>query len=132
MARRSRKSLNPTWVALICILIVVGFAGAFLLFRGANEPYRTTEELDPRSYLDNSNSLRGNVYRVQGEVINSLAWSPTEGRLIAVAAKQGGDVLPIIVPPDFNHINIQKGQRFDFMLEVDDKGLLKAKNLTKA
>ena len=47
MARRSRKSFNPTWVALICILIVVGFAGAFLLFRGANEPYRTTEELDP-------------------------------------------------------------------------------------
>lgn len=132
MARRSRKSFNPTWVALACIFLVAGFGGAAFLFRGSGESYRTTEELDVRSYLDNSNALRGNVYKIQGEVVNNLAWSPTAGRLIEISVNKGSDVVAVLVPNEFNHINIQKGQRFDFQLEVDEKGLLKAKALTKA
>lgn len=132
MARRSRKSSNSTWVLLTGILIAIGFVGAIFLFQGSNEPNRTTAELDVRSYLDNANSLRGNVYRIQGEVVNSLAWSPTAGRLIAITPPDKTDVLPVLVPTTLNHINIQKGQRFDFLLEVDEKGLLKTKTLTKA
>jgi hypothetical protein len=42
------------------------------------------------------------------------------------------DVLPVLIPAEFNHVNIQKGQRFIFKTEVDEKGILKAKGLTKA
>ena len=132
MARRSRKSQNPTWIALTCGLIAVGFIGAFFLFQGTSEPYRTIAKLDVRAYLDNANSLRGNAYRIQGEVVNALAWSPTEGRLIAVGTAEDAEVIPILVPTNFNHINIQKGQRFDFKLEVDEKGLLRTTDMIKA
>ncbi len=40
--------------------------------------------LDVKAYLENANSLRGNVYKIEGEVTNALAWSPSTGRLIAV------------------------------------------------
>jgi len=37
-----------------------------------------------------------------------------------------------LVTTEFNAINIQKGQKFIFVIEVDDKGILRTKNLTKA
>jgi hypothetical protein len=43
----------------------------------------------------------------------------------------GTDVLPILVPAEFNQVNIQKGQKFYFKVEVGDKGLLQAKGIKK-
>jgi hypothetical protein len=131
MARKSRKSANPVWILAGLILIVMAFGGATLLFRQTGEPFRTTELLDAESYLQNARSLRGNVYRIEGEVDNSLALSPTQGRLISISVN-GNHVLPVIVPTSFNHINLQKGQRFVFLLEVDEQGMLQTLNLTKS
>lgn len=132
MARKKRSSFNPVWIILAAALILVGIIGAQFFGKTGGEPYRTTELLDVESYLENSNSLRGNVYRIEGEVVNALAWSPTGGRLIAVSVEDNSEVIPVLVPTSFNDINIQKGQRFVFMLEVDDKGMLRTRNLTKA
>ncbi len=70
--------------------------------------------------------------RIEGEVLNSLGWSPTKGRLIAVGVDDGSKVVPVLVTTDFSHVNIQRGQRFIFLLEVDDKGILRTKDMTKA
>ena len=48
-----------------------------------------------------------------------------------VDVEGGNDVVPLLVPPEFNQINIQKGQKFYFQVEVGDKGLLKAKAIKK-
>jgi len=85
-----------------------------------------------KAYLDNANSLRSNIYKIEGEVVDSLAYSPSTGRLIAVGVNEGNDTIPVLVTTNFNHINIQKGQKFIFLLEVDDKGILRTKDLTKA
>ncbi len=61
-----------------------------------------------------------------------LAVSLTEGKLISVGVDATDDVVPIIIPASLNHINIQKGQKFIFLIEVSDKGILRAKELTKA
>lgn len=87
--------------------------------------------MDVKTYLENANSLRGNVYKIEGEVVNSLGWSPSKGRLIAVEV-DNNEVVPVLVTTDFSHINIQKGQRFIFLLEVDDKGILRTKDMTKS
>ena len=97
-----------------------------------SDPFRTVAPLDVKAYLENANSLRGNVYKIEGEVSNALAWSPATGRLIAVGVNSGADVIPVLVTTDFNQINIQKGQKFIFLLEVDDKGILRTKDLSKA
>lgn len=106
--------------------------GARFFINTSSTPFRTTPELDVGAYMDNANSLRGNVYRIKGEVNESLAWSPTSGRLFAVSVQSGDEIIPVLVTTEFNNINMQKGQVFVFLLEVDDKGILRTKNLIKA
>ncbi len=132
MARRKKRS-----PFLSGVLIIGGAALAILVgisFFGSRESsaFRTIPALDPRDYLENAGSLRGNTYRISGEVTNALDSSPAIGRLIAVSVGDGQDILPVLVTPEFNKINIQKGQRFDFLIEVDEMGILKTKNLTKS
>jgi len=103
---------------------------AYLISQAA-DPFRTSPALDIPSYVQNSSSLRGNTYKVVGEVSDSLAWSPTAGRLIAVAVDGGSRILPVQVSPEFSSVNIQKGQQFAFLLEVDENGILKTKDLKK-
>ncbi len=132
MARRSKSSFKPTWIIVAVLLVLGAFIGSRLFITATSDPYRTVATLDVKAYLENANSLRGNVYKIEGEVTNALAWSPSTGRLIAVGVNNGQDVLPVLVTTNFNDINIQKGQRFIFLLEVDDKGILRTKNLSKA
>jgi hypothetical protein len=132
VARRSRSSVSPLWLAAgAAFLVLVFAAGAYYLAKNG-DPYRTVEPLEIGAYLENSNSLRGNVYRLTGEVQNVLAVSLTEGKLISVGVEATDDVVPIIIPAALNRINIQKGQKFIFLIEVSDKGILRAKELTKA
>lgn len=130
MARRKNSSIRPVWLFVALGLIILAFFGSRFFLSSGSDPYRTIAELDVPSYLENANSLRGNIYKIEGEVSNSLAWSPTAGRLIAVDVDQ--DIIPVLVTPEFNAINIQKGQKFIFVLEVDQRGVLKTRNLSKA
>ena len=129
MARRTQSRGIRAVHLLIVLLVAAVIGGAWLVGTGAGQAYRTIPELDPAEYMDNSRSLRGNVYRVEGEVLNLLAWAPTSGRLVAVGVSDR--VLPVLVTPSFNHVNIQRGQRFAFMVEVDEKGVLRTRELKK-
>ena len=132
MARRGKSFRLTLGIITALLLIVAAFIGSRLFVTGTSEPFRTVSFLDVRTYLENANSLRGNVYKIEGEVKNSLGWSPTQGRLIAVGVENGSKVVPVLVTTNFNHINIQKGQRFIFLLEVDNKGILRTKDMTKS
>lgn len=132
MARRRNSSIKPVWIFAAVALVAVAVIGSLFMPSGGSDRYRTIAPLDVSAYLENSNSLRGNVYKVEGEVANSLAWSPTSGRLIAVEVEEGREVIPVLVTTKFNEINIQRGQRFIFVLEVDEKGILRTRDLSKA
>lgn len=129
MARRKKSSVRPVWLFLVAVLVLFAFFGSRFFLSSGADPFRTVALLDVASYMENSKSLRGNIYKVEGEVSNSLAWSPTSGRLIALDVEK--DTIPILVTPEFNAINIQKGQKFIFVLEVDEKGVLKTKKLSQ-
>jgi hypothetical protein len=111
-------------------LVVAALAGGYFLFGRTSDPYRTLTPLPIPDYLQNSNSLRGNVYKLDATVGQSLAWSPTVGRLFSVEAN--GEVLPVLVPPQFNSVNIERGQRFYFKVEVGDHGILHAQDVKKS
>jgi len=134
MARRASFTIHPAWIVAILILVAAAISGGYYLVGRVNDPYRTLAPLSVSEYLENSNSLRGNIYKVTGTVWNSLSWSPLAGRLFSIEVDSGAgstDVLPLLVPASFNHVNIQKGQRFIFKIEVDEKGILKATGLNK-
>ena len=129
MARRKKSSISPLWLFLAIGLMLVAFVGSRFFLSSGSDPDRKIAALDVPSYMENANSLRGNIYKAEGEVSNSLAWSPTAGRLIAVDVEK--EIIPVLVTPEFNAINIQKGQKFRFVLEVDPKGILKTKKLAQ-
>ena len=116
--------------ALAAVLLVIAIGGYFLGATGA--PYRTSPEFPVEEYLSTSSSLRGNNYRLTGAVLNSIAWSPQSGRLISVEPTDSDSPIPVVIPAELGEVNIQKGQRFHFLVEVRENGILYATDLTKS
>ncbi len=130
MARRASSSAHPVWILVAVFLVIAALGGGYFLFGKASDPYRTLTPLPVADYLQNSNSLRGNVYKLDGTIAQSLQWSPTVGRLFSVEAN--GEVLAVLVPPEFNSVNIERGQRFFFKIEVGDHGILRVQDVKKS
>ena len=62
MARRANSKIRPLWVALALGALIVAIAVGVIVQNTGGEPYRTVPELDMAEYLNNANSLQGNVY----------------------------------------------------------------------
>ncbi|MGC1480681.1 MAG: hypothetical protein WA771_09265, partial [Chthoniobacterales bacterium] len=77
MARRSRNSIHPAvLLAGLAGLVIVLYIASTLIPQ-SGDPYRTTAPLAVDAYLENSNSLRGNLYKLEGEILNVLGYSPS-------------------------------------------------------
>jgi len=131
MARRASSSVNPWWVGGVIAAAIVAMLGGWTLYKYIADPFRTLTSLEVPAYLDNANSLRGNVYKLNAIVDTQLAWAPREGRLYSVEVEGRDDVLAVMIPASFNSMNIQKGQHYFFKIEVGDKGVLRVKDIRK-
>ena len=129
MARRASSSAHPLWIVAAAALALCAIGGGFFVFNRSGDPYRTVTPLPIADYLDNSNSLRGNTYKLDATIFQSIEWSATAGRLFSVEA--GADVLPILIPSSLNNINLDRGQRYYFKIHVGDKGVLTAEAVKK-
>lgn len=132
MSRRARSTPRFGWLlaGLAAVLVLIAI-GSFL-FGPSRKPYRAASEFPVESYLAESTTLRGNTYRLSGAVLNSIAWSPAEGRLISVQPEGSESPIPLVIPAGLGETNIQKGQRFHFLVEVRENGILYATGLTKS
>jgi len=128
MGRRASESINPAWFAIAALVVVAAIAGGWALKGTVTDPFRTLAPFPTADYLQNSNSLRGNVYKVDAVVGEQLHYSKS-ARLISVEVN--GEPLSIIVPAELRDTNVQKGQRLMFKVEVGDKGVLKALEIKK-
>jgi hypothetical protein len=128
MGRRASSSVNPAWFAIAAIVIVAAIAGGWALKGTVTDPFRALAPFPVLDYLQNSNSLRGNVYKLDGVVSEQLHYSKS-ARLISVEVN--GEPVSLIVPAELRDVNVQKGQRLLFKVEVGDKGVLKALGLKK-
>lgn len=134
MVRRVHRQASPfLWFVLVAIFLGLGGVGAFFLQRGG-DPYRTVEKLHPGDYLENANSLRGNIYQIEGVIAASLGSSPEKGRLFSLRITQGEREfpLPVLVPPEYRELNLQKGQRYRLKVRVNDSGLMQVEEMTKS
>jgi hypothetical protein len=138
MARRAKSQFTP--LHLIAILAGFGLI-AFVGFKvlqssGASSGFVDTTDLDLREYMENSNALSNNTYRIEGTIEDRLDnWRSSQGRLFSVLVDDGKEraALGVIVPEKFNGTNIQRGQRFKFKVTVQSgTGMLEVVDLTKA
>ncbi len=141
MARRANSKIRPLWIALILGALALAAVVGVLVQTSGGDPFRTDPELDLDEYLANANSLQGNVYKVHGAIAQSLGYSREKGRLFSVNVPghdgggeggASGGILPVLVPPKLSYLNLQKGQRYVFRLEVGDAGVLRALDMKKS
>jgi hypothetical protein len=131
VVRRASSSLHPWWLAGVVLLVLAGIVGGWALYKTISDPYRTLTALDVPVYLSSADSLRGNVYKLNGTVANQLAWAPKAGRLYSVEVNDRDDILALLIPAEFNSLNIQKGQHYFFEIEVGEKGILLVRDIRK-
>jgi hypothetical protein len=134
MARRASSKFHPGWILMIVAAVALAVGLGVFLQNEEAEPFRTVPSLDLNDYLNNANSLEGNVYKVKGVINQSLGYSRGKGRLFSVEVSNGTDdeVLPILVPPELSYLNLQKGQHYIFRLEVGKMGILRAREMKKS
>lgn len=128
MPRRASSSVHPAWLIFAAVLVAAAVGIGFIVQR-SGDAFRGVTALPVPDYLANSNSLRGNVYKLDGTIAKSIDWSQQHGRLFAV--ESGGEVLAVLVPPQFSQLNIERGQRYIFKIEVADKGVLRVQDARK-
>lgn len=130
MARRARSAPKITWLLGGLGIAAALVVAAQMLLGG--RPFRTAPEFPVEQYLGESAALRGNTYRITGRVLNSIAWSPSEGRLISVQTTGSQSPIPIVLPPELSETNIQKEASFHFRVQVRENGILYATDIAKA
>ncbi len=133
MARRASSRINPGWWVAALLLCAAAIAGGRYLFEYFGDPYRTLQPLVMGAYMENANSLRGNVYKVQGTVEKSLGWHPAKGRMFSIRVEQDNvaEPLPVLIPADLNHINVQQGQKFNLRVEIGAGGVVIVQDMKK-
>jgi hypothetical protein len=128
--RRKSPGTSKKWIVLVIVAFALAFIVQFSFRSKEKDSFRTLPSLDVRSYLENANTLRGNIYKVEGNVTDLLAWSPESGRLIAIQV--GDEIIPVLVTEEFKGMNIQKEQKLLFIVDVDEKGILRTRKVNKA
>ncbi len=139
MPRRAKSRFNQTHLLIsVAAVLLAAFIGYKLLSQGGGSSggYVGVNDLSVREYLDNSNALGGNTYRIEGTIDGRLDnWPSSTGRLFSVLVEDRDEVapLPVLVPSKFNGTNIQRGQRYRFKVEVQaGTGILEATDLSKS
>ena len=130
MSRRRQSSSGILWIWILLVAVVIAGGIYFILSRPSSS-MRTAQALDATLYATSADSLRGNTYKVDAVVDNLLATSATGGRLISITVDGGRQVLPVVVPKEFSAINLQKQQRYNFLVKVGDRGVLSATEVKK-
>lgn len=138
MSRRASSGIQIGQVIGIGVALLGFVAAAALIFRlvlggwtspGGNTGKRSARDaamINLATYRDNANSLRGNLYRIDGKVEEMLRWTPDRGRLISLEAAEGGDVVsvPVLVPKSFDQVNLERGSDLHLVVRVDRDGTL--------
>lgn len=140
MARRASSGINVGQIAGIAVAILGFLIVAALLFKliagdlmsggggsgGNKRSSGNATMLNLSTFRENANSLRGNVYRIEGKVEETLRWTPDRGRLISFDANDTMITIPVPVriPEDFSNVNIERGTSMSMVVRVDREGTL--------
>jgi hypothetical protein len=130
MARRAKKGAPVGLIiGIVAAIVIVGVASALFLNR-TKDPFTGLTDLNIKDFMENANSLSGNVYRLEGIVEDKLRWTPTKGQLIAIQVND--ESIPVLVPSEFNDVNIARDDRFTMKVEVRSEGKIIVLDLAKS
>ncbi len=144
MPRRASSGVNVGQIAGIAVAIIGFLVIAALLIKliaggligGGGESSKkrvsgNVSALNLTTYRNNANSLRGNVYQIEGRVEETLRWTADRGRLISFEATDSMETIPVpvLVPEEFSNVNIERGTEMLMVVRVDRDGTLVAESV---
>ncbi len=133
MARRASSGLNPGVILGAVVVVGLVIVGGKMLF--SSKPaggFKDVPKLEIEQLLENGNSLRNNVYSVEGEIQQKIRFS-SEGQLVSVRLDGVGDdkFLSIVIPNQFNNLNIETRQKYAFRIQFRDGGIAVATGINR-
>ena len=127
---RRRSGLQPLHIAGAVIFLLVA-GGAVWFFNRTKVEKMTGNPLSGEQYADNK-LVRGNTYLLTGTIQRELKYGNDNSRLFAVETKDDSVPLGVVVPPEFNSMDIQKGQEYQMLVLVGKDGVLRAREIKKS
>jgi len=130
MARRASSKSSPlSTIGILAALILVLGGGFFLLNKkssGFSDP-----PLPIDAFLNNANSLRGNVYSVEGQ-IHSIR-PRDDGKFVHLRVDENGQDrhVFVVVPNELNKINLEREQSYAFKIEIKNGGIPMTRKLSR-
>jgi len=125
MARRASSGINPGIVIAAVIFIVLLAIGGRMFVGRKSTGFDKVRKLDVEAFLENGNSMRGNEYSVKGNIDEKLRWTPDRGQIVSLKIDVNGktELIGIEIPPEFNHLNIEREQRYAFKVRIRKGGI---------
>lgn len=121
-------NVKKAWPWFLGGWLLLALATAWLFFSGGS--YRKLEPFPVESYLTAPGNLRGNSYRLEGQVQSFLGWEEGAGRLLAVTPVHGGARVAVFVAGDDGG-EIHIGQRYRMRVTVASDGLIRVQSMSK-
>ncbi len=133
MARRASSSIHPGALIGGVVVVVVAIVAGKMFLGGSEAAFGDVPRLDVAQLLENGNSLRGNEYAVEGRVDEKLRWLPERGQVVSVRVdgRAGDEFIGIEIPPKFNHLNIEREQRYAFKVKFREGGIAEATDVRR-
>ncbi len=134
MARRARKGVDHSVIIGIVLGVLILGAGGFVVLNRTKDPLAGVTEFNYNDFQQNANSLSGNVYRVSGTIDDKIRWTPDRGQLVVldVEGEFGNGPLPVLIPSEFNGVNISRGDQVTMKIEIGAKGKPIVRELKKS
>lgn len=125
---------NKAWLwALLGAFGAVALAiGAFILFKTGSDPLRTLEEFPVEAYLHNHEAVLGSRFKAELILDADLGGQLGKGRLFSFRSPSTGRILPILISGSIDQSVFDKGQRYQFELEVRSGGVIYANSCRKS
>ena len=133
MPRRASSSIHPGFIGLAVLgLILAIMAGKFFV-GGKSSAFGSLPQLDVSQVLENANSMRGNEYVVEGQVVEKLRWTSGRGQFVSLSVEVpgGSEIIGIEIPPEFDNLNIETRQRYTFRVRFRDGGIAVATGINR-
>ena len=125
MARRASSSINPTALIGIAVAVVLLIVGGKMLLGTKTSEFGDVDAFDVEEFLENGNSLRNNVYLIEGTIDEKFFSDTSSHSVASVRVKTPGEdaLVPIEIPAEFNNLNIEREQRYSFRVKVRQGGI---------
>lgn len=134
MARRARKGVDPTHIALGAIVLLGVVAALWFALGRSQGSMRSVSELDIAEYVNKGDSMGGTEWRLTGTIAEKIRWTPDRGQLVSVSVDTaaGNESVAVLIPAEFNDMSINIGDRFTMRVEVGEKTVLVANEIERS